>query len=79
MKINTGNRFSHRLSPVLYVLAVTFLAVLFFSNDFGLLDIQKTAIVLAVGVDREENTFVVTSQIAVPAASADSKASAEAI
>ena len=79
MKLNAGNRFSHRFSPLLYVFAVLFLAVLFFSNDFGLLDIQKTAIVLAVGVDREENSFVVTSQIAVPASSADAKASAEAI
>ena len=79
MKINTGNRYSHRVAPLLYVLGVLFLAVLFFSNDFGLIDIQKTAIILAVGVDREENSFVVTSQIAVPSASPDSKASAEAI
>ena len=79
MKLNTGNRYSHRITPLLYVIGVLFLAILFFSNDFGLADIQKTAIILAVGVDREENSFVVTSQIAVPSASPDSKASAEAI
>ena len=65
--------------PVLYALAAIFLTILFFSNDFGLVDIQKTAIVLAVGIDREEDSFVVTSQIAVPSASADPKASAEAV
>lgn len=65
--------------PVLYALAAIFLTILFFSNDFGLVDIQKTAIVLAVGIDREEDSFVVTSQIAAPPASADPKASAEAV
>lgn len=65
--------------PVLYSLAAIFLTILFFSNDFGLVDIQKTAIVLAVGIDREEDSFVVTSQIAAPSASADPKASAEAV
>lgn len=65
--------------PVLYALAAIFLTILFFSNDFGLVDIQKTAIVLAVGIDREEDSFVVTSQIAAPSASADPKASAEAV
>lgn len=79
MKINTGNRYSRRLTPILYVLGVLFVAILFFSNDFGLIDIQKTAIILAVGVDREEDSFIVTSQIAVPSASPDSKASAEAL
>lgn len=65
--------------PVLYALAAIFLTILFFSNDFGLVDIQKTAIVLAVGIDREEDSFVVTSQIAAPSASAGPKASAEAV
>ena len=49
-----------------YILAIIFLAFLFFSNDFGLMDVQKTAIVMAVGVDREEDEFILTSQIAMP-------------
>ena len=49
-----------------YILLVVLLVFLFFSNDFGLLDVQKTALVTAVGIDREENGFIVTSQIAVP-------------
>ncbi len=51
-----------------YILAVIFLGFLFFSNDFGLMDVQKTAIVMAVGVDREEDEFILTSQIAMPSA-----------
>ncbi len=52
-----------------YILIVFVLAFLFFSNDFGLTDVQKTAIVMAVGIDREEDEFILTSQIAVPQSS----------
>ncbi len=52
-----------------YLLLVFFFAALFFSNDFGLTDVQKTAIVVAMGIDREEDTFILTSQIAVPQSS----------
>lgn len=54
-----------------------FLFFLFFSNDFGLIDIQKTAIILAAGVDKEDNEFVVSAQIAVPQASDSGKATSE--
>lgn len=49
-----------------YVLLVVLFLCLFLSNDFGLLDVQKTAIVTAVGVDFEDEGFLVTSQIALP-------------
>lgn len=49
-----------------YIFLVILVSFLFFSNDFGLLDVQKTAIVLAVGVDKESDDFIVTSQIALP-------------
>ncbi len=52
-----------------YILVVILFAFLFFTNDFGLTDVQKTAIVTAVGIDREEEEFLLTSQIAVPQAS----------
>lgn len=45
------------------------LVATFFSNDFGLVDLQKTALVLAAGIDREEENFVLTAQIALPTAS----------
>ena len=52
-----------------YLFLIFFLAALFFSNDFGLTDVQKTAIVVAMGVDREDDTFIITTQIAVPQSS----------
>lgn len=57
-----------------YILFAVLLAFLFFSNDFGLIDVQKTAIVLAVGIDREEEEFILTSQIAIPQSSTQGKA-----
>ncbi|MBQ8658178.1 MAG: hypothetical protein IJ506_03505 [Clostridia bacterium] len=52
-----------------YILLFALFFVMFISNDFGLIDVEKTAIVMAVGIDREEDTFIVTSQIALPAES----------
>lgn len=56
-----------------YLLLVLGLLVLFFSNDFGLLDVQKTAIVLAAGIDRDADSFIVTSQISIPQSSTQGK------
>lgn len=50
----------------LYILLAAILVLSFFSNDFGLVDIQKTAVILAAGVDRSEQGFRLTAQIAVP-------------
>lgn len=41
-------------------------AFFFFTNDYGLVDLQKTSVVLGVGIDVEENGVQVTAQIAVP-------------
>ena len=46
--------------------AITFL--FFFSNDFGLIDVEKTSIITAIAIDKEQNEFLVTAQIAVPEA-----------
>lgn len=56
-----------------YLLIAILLLFFFFSNDFGLIDIQKTALVLAVGIDRNEEGFSVTAQIAVPRSSPQGK------
>lgn len=55
----------------IFLFAVAFLLLLFFSNDFGIVNIQKTAIVVAVGIDvsAEEDRMDVTAQIAMPASS----------
>ena len=61
---------SHGRNTVRYFLIiVALLTFLFFSNDFGLTDVQKTAIIMAVGVDKEAEDFIVTSQIAIPQSS----------
>ena len=48
---------------LILIIAITFF---FFLNDFELVDIQKTAIILAAGIDREETGYTMTAQIAVP-------------
>ncbi len=66
------SNFLTRLPLRLYALLFAFLAFAFFSNDFGLVDIQKTAIILAAGVDKEEEGLRLTAQIAVPQGSGSS-------
>ncbi|MBQ7879203.1 MAG: hypothetical protein IJ317_01005, partial [Clostridia bacterium] len=66
---------SHAKNTVRYYLLIIFVLVfLFVSGDFGLVDVQKTAIVMAVGVDRDDDSFIVTSQIAIPQSSKQGKA-----
>ena len=56
-----------KLSSKLLLLAAGALLLLFLTNNFGLIDIQKTAIVTAIGIDAGEGgTFDVTAQIAIP-------------
>lgn len=51
---------------VYYLLILATLAFLFFTNDFGIVDIQKSAIVMGIGIDPDEEGFLVTTQLAVP-------------
>ncbi len=50
------------------MILVLFIFVFFFSNDFGLIDVEKTSIITAVAIDKENDEYVVTAQIAVPEA-----------
>ena len=58
--------FLHRLPTKIYLVLAAIVLFSFFSNDFGLVDIQKTAVILAAAVDRTEEGFSLTAQIAVP-------------
>ena len=50
--------------------AVAAIFIMFFSNDFGLIDIEKNAIITAVAIDKSiDNEYEVSAQIAVPEAS----------
>ena len=55
-----------KLSVLIYWLIIIALLGLFFTNDFGLVDIHKTAIISAVGIDAEEGEVIVTCEVAVP-------------
>lgn len=49
------------------VLVITLLlSLLYFFNDFSLIDIEKTAIIVALGVDKVEEGVEITAQIGVP-------------
>ncbi len=61
-----ARKFLKTVPMKLWLLLLAVILFSFFSNDFGLVDIQKTAIILAAGIDKSENGFSVTSQIAVP-------------
>ncbi len=50
----------------IYLILLAVVLFSFISNDFGLVDIQKTAIILAAAVDKTEEGFALTAQIAVP-------------
>ncbi|MDE7400784.1 MAG: hypothetical protein K2N17_01890, partial [Clostridia bacterium] len=58
-------RLKYALS-VVYLLIFAALAFLFFTNDFGLLDLRKTSVVIGVALDIEEDDVVLTAQLAVP-------------
>jgi len=51
---------------IMILVAVAFM--FFFSNDFGLIDVEKTSIITAIAIDKVEQQFEVTAQIAVPEA-----------
>lgn len=51
---------------IVYLLIFAVLTFLFFTNDFGLLDLRKTSVVIGVGLDMEEEEVVLTAQLAVP-------------
>lgn len=63
------------------IMVVLFLitCLLFFTSDFQLIDIEKTAIIAALGVDLKDNVFEVTAQIAIPQASDDNSTNSDAI
>lgn len=58
---------NYRRTKIL-VIIFGFVALLYFTNDFQLIDIEKTAIIVALGVDYENDEYQITAQIAVPQA-----------
>ena len=57
----------HAKNTVRYFLLLVFVMLFFFfTNDFGLVGAQKTAIVTAIAIDKEEDGFSLAVQIANP-------------
>lgn len=46
------------------LLVVVLIALLFSTNDFGVIGSEKMGIVSAIGIDKKENEYIVTTQIA---------------
>lgn len=49
-----------------YALIIVALTALFFTNDFGLVDIRKTSVIVGTGLDVTDKGIKVTAQLAVP-------------
>lgn len=59
---------------------IAFAMLLFFTHDFGLIDIEHTAIIVAFGVDKDDNgQYEISTQIAIPQASASENSNSESI
>ncbi|MGN1103660.1 MAG: Ger(x)C family spore germination C-terminal domain-containing protein [Candidatus Coproplasma sp.] len=59
--------FFKRLSGMFIALLIIVLSALFFTNDFGLVDLRKTSVIIGVGIDFEgDDELVLTAQLAVP-------------
>lgn len=52
--------------PWIYAAIILALSVLFFTNDFGLVDIRKSSIIVGAGIDVVDGSVKVTAQLAVP-------------
>ena len=55
-----------KYTPIFFWAIIIALLGLFFTNDFGLVDIHKTSFIVAVAVDFEDDEVQVTAQVAVP-------------
>lgn len=55
-----------RYTPILYWVMIIALLCLFFTNDFGLIDIHKSSVIVAVGIDTDGKEVQVTAQVAIP-------------
>ena len=62
-----------------YLLLFIFCMVSFFTNDFQLINIEKTAIIVAIGIDKVDDEIEVSAQIAIPQASNQTTTNSDAI
>ena len=65
-------------SILYYLCILLFLMIAFFSNDFNLVNVQKTAIITAIAIDKEDEGFSLTALIANPASQGGGEGGAKA-
>ncbi len=63
------------------IYAVIFILIFFiyFTQDYTLINIEKTALIVTLGVDKAESDYTVTAQIAVPDSSSSKTSNKEAV
>ena len=52
---------------------------LYFTNDFNIINIEKTALIVALALDKSQDEYEITAQIAVPQASDTSQGNSESV
>lgn len=60
------------------LLMLLLILLVFAVNSFSSVDIEKTAIIIALGIDYEEDEYIVTGQLSLPASSGGSEAPQQA-
>lgn len=58
--------FFKRLTGFLFAGILVLLSVLFFTNDFGLVDLRKSSVIIGIGIDCEGANVTVSAQLALP-------------
>ncbi len=62
-----------------YMLIFLAVFVFFISADYNYINIEKTALIVSIGIDKKDDLYSVTTQIAIPQASADTTQNSESI
>ncbi len=62
-----------------FMLILLAVFVFFISADYNYINIEKTALIVSIGIDKSDNVYSVTTQIAIPEASADKAKNSESV
>ena len=62
-----------------YMLIFLSVFVFFISADYNYINIEKTALIVSLGIDKKDDLYSVTTQIAIPQASTDTATNLESI
>lgn len=63
----------------IFIIVFLIIFVIYFTQDFTLINIEKTALIVTLGVDKNEEGYTVTTQIAVPEGSKNQNNNNEAV